>query len=92
VAVDHAHTLVALRARGVARQGSAGYALLSAVAGHQWRRWNVELSVDNLLDSAWTEAELIGPYRATRTGDATVGRLFTPGAPRTVLATIGVTL
>ena len=92
VAVDFAHTMVALRARGVARQGSAGYALLSAVAGHQWRRWNVEVSVDNLLDSAWTEAELIGPYRATRTGEAGLGRMFTPGAPRTVLATVGVTL
>ena len=92
VAIDHAQTMVALRARGVARQGSAGYALLSAVAGHQWRRWNLEVSIDNLLDSGWTEAELIGPYRATRTGEAMVGRMFTPGAPRTVMATVGVTL
>ncbi len=87
-----AQTTAALRVRSVGMHGDAGYTLLAAVLGRRWGRIDAELTAENLLNRAWNEADITAAYRSTRAGDATTGRMITPGAPRTVMATVGVRL
>ena len=88
----NAKAMAALRVRSVGMHGDAGYTLLAAVLGRRWGRIDAELTAENLLNRAWNEADVTAAYRSTRAGDAMTGRMITPGAPRTVMATVGVRL
>jgi hypothetical protein len=58
-----------------------GYAILDLKVNYTYRKWTFSLSVENLLDSNWNEAQFAGDYRITPTSDAGYGLTFTPGTP-----------
>jgi hypothetical protein len=92
-------TFVALRARGIGDRpanddGSLtadGYLLFDLVAAHKLGRFETGLTVMNLLDSKWREAQFAEESRVSPDAELREDVHFTPGAPLTALVTVGST-
>ena len=96
LALHTARALGSLRVRalGVRDTGdperpAPGYVLLDLVGRYRWQHLELTLTVDNLLDRAWREAQVASEVRRSRTVDATPDLLVSPGVPRTVMVTLG---
>ena len=91
VSVHDKRSFVSLRARGIAdRPGNddgsltaKGYLLLDLVAGKKLGKLDLELTIANLLDTQWREAQFAEESRVTPTGDVMEQMHFTPGLPLT---------
>lgn len=91
VSVHDKRSFVSLRARGIAdRPGNddgsltaKGYLLFDLVAGKQLGKLDLELTIANLLDTEWREAQFAEESRVTPTGDLVEQIHFTPGLPLT---------
>jgi TonB dependent receptor len=100
VTVSRDDSFAALRLRGIDSRpanddGSLraeGYALLDVVAEHQLGRTSIGLSITNLLNARWREAQFAEASRVTPTSGVVEDVHFTPGAPLTAMVTIGRTL
>jgi hypothetical protein len=93
VTATHNSTFVTLRAVGLQAQ-IAGIAhqssfIMSLIAGHRWRRFELDLQFENVLDTSYNELELPGSVRPSRVADAYDDILITPGAPLTGFVTLG---
>jgi hypothetical protein len=88
---------VALRARGIGDRpandhGSLtaeGYLLLDLIAEHRLRCWSVGLTINNLHDADWREAQFADVSRVSPTAVEREDVHVTPGMPMTALVTIG---
>jgi hypothetical protein len=91
VSIHDRRSFVSLRTRGIAdRPGNddgsltaTGYLLLDLVAGKQLGKLDLSLSISNLLDTKWREAQFAEASRVTPTADVVEQMHFTPGAPLT---------
>ncbi len=86
---------VALRARGIAdRPGNddgsltaEGYLIFDLVAGRTFGKLDLNLTINNVLDSAWREAQFADESAITPGGAVVEQMHFTPGIPLTATAT-----
>ncbi|MBC7977427.1 MAG: TonB-dependent receptor, partial [Myxococcales bacterium] len=86
---------VALRARGIAdRPGNddgsltaEGYLIFDLVAGRTFGKLDLNLTINNVLDSAWREAQFADESAITAGGAVVEQMHFTPGIPLTATAT-----
>jgi hypothetical protein len=62
------------------------------VAEHKVGRTSLGLTITNLLDADWREAQFAEASRVTPTAEVKEDLHFTPGAPLTAMVTIGRTL
>ncbi len=84
-------SFVSLRTRGIAdRAGNEdgsltakGYLLFDLIAGKKLGNFDLELTVANLLNTEWREAQFAEESRVTPTGDVMEQMHFTPGMPLT---------
>jgi outer membrane receptor protein involved in Fe transport len=90
-----------LRGRGIAdRPGNdddtltaKGYFIFDLVMGTQpCKRVSLDLTINNLLNSDWRDAQFAGTSAATPTSPAVEQMHFTPGIPLTATATAAITL
>lgn len=77
------------RATTDAQLQASGHTLLDLAAGHRWRVLDINLSVENLLDTGWRELQIARDVRTSRRVDITHDLLTTTGAPRTIMLTLG---
>ena len=99
VTAKRGQSFVALRGRGIAdRAGNAagtlvapGYLLFDLVAGTQLGGWGANLTVVNLANSAWCEAQFAESSRVTPTADIVEQMHCTPGVPLTAIAQLSRT-
>ncbi len=85
---------VSLRARGIGdRPGNddgsltaEGYLIFDLVAGRTFGKLDLNLTVNNLLDSDWREAQFADESRVTPTAQVVEQMHFTPGVP--LMATV----
>ncbi|MBK9035972.1 MAG: TonB-dependent receptor [Myxococcales bacterium] len=97
VTAHRGDSFVALRARGIGDRpanddGSLtaeGYLLLDVVAEHRVRCWSFGLTINNLLDRDWREAQFADESRVSATAAVVEDVHFTPGMPLTALVTVG---
>jgi outer membrane receptor protein involved in Fe transport len=91
---------IALRARGIAdRPGNdddtltaQGYLVFDLMAGRSFgKRVNLDVTINNLLNADWREAQFADESRVTPTADVVEQMHFTPGIPLTATATLAVT-
>jgi outer membrane receptor protein involved in Fe transport len=91
---------VALRARGIAdRPGNdddtltaKGYLIFDLMAGRNFgKHVNVNLTVNNLLNADWREAQFADSSRITPTAPIVEQMHFTPGIPLTATVTAAIT-
>jgi hypothetical protein len=100
VTVRRGTSFAALRFRGIGDRpanddGSLtaqGFGLVDVVAQHAFGATTVGLSVENLLDADWREAQLAEESRVAPTADLVEDVHFTPGAPLTALVTLSRSL
>jgi outer membrane receptor protein involved in Fe transport len=93
VSVHKGESGVSLRARGIDERpanddGSLmaeGYVLLDVVASHQVGRTKLTLTVNNLLDADWREAQFAESSRISPTAAEVEDVHFTPGMPLTAM-------
>jgi outer membrane receptor protein involved in Fe transport len=86
---------VSLRARGIAdRPGNddgtltaQGYLIFDLIAGHSFGKLDVNLTVNNLLDTDWREAQFADQSAVMPGGPVTEQMHFAPGIPLTATAT-----
>lgn len=98
VTVHRGAASASLRARGIDQRpanedGSLtadGYLLVDVVATYPLGRAALTLTVNNLLDATWREAQFAEVSRPTPAGDAREDVHFTPGMPLTALLTVGM--
>jgi hypothetical protein len=91
VSIHDKRSFVSLRARGIAdRPGNddgsltaKGYLLFDLVAGKKIGKLNLELTIANLLDTEWREAQFAEESRVTPTAEVVEQMHFTPGMPLT---------
>jgi hypothetical protein len=99
VSLSHGSSFVSLRGRGIGDRpanddgslDAEGYLLFDLVASHKIGRFETGLTVMNLLDSEWREAQFAEESRVTPDAMLREDVHFTPGAPLTALATLGAT-
>lgn len=99
ITVNRGPRFVSLRARGIAdRPGNddgsltaQGYLIFDLVAGIAFRKLNLNLTVNNLLNSDWREAQFADESRITPTGPLVEQMHFTPGIPLTATLTASYT-
>jgi outer membrane receptor protein involved in Fe transport len=90
-AVHDQRGFVSLRARGIAdRPGNddgsltaEGYLIFDLIAGRKLGRFDLELTVTNLLDSNWREAQFAETSRVSPAAPLVEQMHFTPGVPLT---------
>jgi outer membrane receptor protein involved in Fe transport len=95
VTVVHGPQFVSLRARGIGdRPGNddgsltaQGYLIFDLVAGRTFGKLDLDLTANNLFDSAWREAQFADESRITPTGEVVEQMHFTPGIPLTATVT-----
>jgi outer membrane receptor protein involved in Fe transport len=101
VAVHDRHGFVSLRARGIGdRPGNddgsltaEGYLVLDLIAGARLtRHFEIEVTVTNLLNAAWREAQFAEASRVSPTADVIEQMHFTPGLPLTATVKVSATL
>ena len=98
--VQGARGFVSLRLRGIdARPANddgslraEGYALMDLVAEHKVGKTSLGLTVTNLLDSSWREAQFAEESRSSPSSSVMEDVHFTPGSPMTAMVTLGRTL
>jgi len=86
---------VSLRARGIGdRPGNddgsltaEGYLIFDLIAGRRFGPLDVNLTVNNLLNSAWREAQFADASRVAPGGEVVEQMHFTPGIPLTATVT-----
>ncbi len=86
---------VSLRGRGISdRAGNEdgtltaeGYVVMDLVAGTRRGAWGFNLTVNNLLDTNWREAQFAEESRVSPTAELAEQMHFTPGIPLTATAT-----
>ena len=86
---------VSLRARGIAdRPGNddgsltaQGYLIFDLIAGRSFGKLDLNLTIGNLLDNDWREAQFAGASAVTAGGPVMEQMHFTPGIPLTATAT-----
>jgi len=91
VSIHDQRSFVSLRARGIAdRPGNddgsltaKGYLLLDLIAGKRLGKLDLSLTIANLLDTEWREAQFAEESRVTPTADVVEQMHFTPGMPLT---------
>ncbi len=69
---------------------TAPSSIVDIVAQRRWRSFLLGLTIENLFDAAWREAQLVSDVRVSRRVDATHQLLVAPGAPLTVMLTLGI--
>lgn len=93
VTVTHGMSFATLRGVGLEEQVGAtahqNTMIMSLVAGHRWRSFEVDVQLENVLDSSWNELALPGEVRPSRLADSFNDVLVTPGEPLTAFATLG---
>jgi outer membrane receptor protein involved in Fe transport len=90
------HSFVALRCRGIAdRPGNEdgsliaeGYVIFDLIAATRRGRWGINLTVQNLLDAEWREAQFAEASRVAPMAEVVEQMHFTPGIPLTVTAAV----
>lgn len=65
-----------------------GYFILDALAAYQWKKWEIRISAENLLDATWKEAQFDTESRLPGETDPVSEIHFTPGIPRFLKAGI----
>jgi TonB dependent receptor/TonB-dependent Receptor Plug Domain len=93
-------SFAALRARGIGDRPAndedtltaEGYLLLDLVAGYRLDPFELGVSITNLLDASWREAQFAEESRVAPEADLREDVHFTPGAPLSALVTVGATL
>jgi outer membrane receptor protein involved in Fe transport len=99
VTVVDGDQFVALRARGIAdRPGNdsgtltaEGYLIFDLMAGRNFgKHVNVNLTINNLLNSDWREAQFADSSRITPTSNIVEQMHFTPGIPLTATLTAAI--
>ncbi len=68
---------------------AAGYTLVDAIARRRWRSFELGVAIENLLDARWDEVQRAGDVRASRRVEPSRDLLVSPGAPLTVMVTLG---
>jgi outer membrane receptor protein involved in Fe transport len=90
--VTHGGSFITLRGVGLQAQiGESDHQhalIMSLVAGHRWRSFELDLQLDNVLNASYNELALPGQVRPSRVADPLTDVLVTPGAPLTAFATI----
>jgi outer membrane receptor protein involved in Fe transport len=89
VTVVHGPEFVSLRARGIGdRPGNddgsltaEGYLIFDLIAGRTIGKLDLELTVNNLLNADWREAQFADESRVTPTAPVVEQMHFTPGIP-----------
>lgn len=92
-------SMIALRARGVGDRPAnddntltaEGFLILDVIASHRHGPWRLGLSVNNLLDAEWREAQFGEESRLLGEQEAVEDVHFTPGTPLMVLGTVEYT-
>jgi hypothetical protein len=87
-------SFVALRGRGIAdRPGNddgtlvaEGYLIFDLIAGAQRGSWGMTLTVQNLTNASWREAQFAEASRVSPLADVVEQMHFTPGMPLTTTA------
>lgn len=100
VTIENSRSFASLRLRGIDSRpanddGSLraeGFALLDVVAEHKIGRTSIGITIINLLNSKWREAQFAEESRVTPSAEVVEDVHFTPGAPLTAMVTIGRTL
>ena len=99
-ATVHGQTgFVAVRARGIGdRPGNddgsltaQGYLIFDVIAGQQLGSVELNLTINNALDTAWREAQFAEASRVTPTGELVEQMHYTPGMPLTATMTAAYT-
>lgn len=88
-------SFISLRGRGISdRAGNEdgtltaeGYMLFDVVAGTRRGAWGLNLTINNVLDTEWREAQFAEESRVSPTADLAEQMHFTPGIPLTATAT-----
>ena len=75
--------------RGGSTSTAEGYLLFDVVAAHQLACWSFGLTINNLLDSDWREAQFADVSRVSPTAAEREDVHVTPGMPLTALVTVG---
>jgi hypothetical protein len=99
VTVVDGNNYVSLRTRGIAdRPGNddntltaKGYVLFDLMAGTSIDKWSFNLTLNNLLNTSWREAQFADTSAITPTSPAVEQMHFTPGIPLTATATVAYT-
>lgn len=100
VTLSHGSSFVSLRTRGIGDRPAnedgtltaEGYLLFDVVASHKIGAFDLGVTVMNLLDAKWREAQFAEESRVTADAELREDVHFTPGAPLTALVTLGATL
>jgi outer membrane receptor protein involved in Fe transport len=96
VAFHKGPAMISLRARGLGARPAndantltaEGYLIFDLVASYRLgRRWGIALTIDNLLDSAWREAQFAETTRLSSEPAPVEDVSFTPGTPFVTLVT-----
>lgn len=95
VTLLHGPAYVSLRARGIAdRPGNdsgtltaQGYLIFDLIAGRTFGKLDLNLTINNLLDSDWREAQFADTSAVVPGGPAVEQMHFTPGIPLTATVT-----
>jgi len=90
---------ISLRARGIGNRpgnddGSLtakGYLIFDLIAGRKLGKLDLNLTVNNVLNANWREAQFADESRVTPTADVVEQMHFTPGIPLTATATAAYT-
>jgi len=97
--VHDAHGFISLRARGIGdRPGNdtgtlvaRGYLVWDLVMGRSFGKLAANLTINNLFDADWREAQFADSSRVSARADAVEQMHFTPGVPLTATATLAYT-
>lgn len=58
-----------------------GYMVFDYKLNYEYKRWIFGISVENLFNTEWNEAQFAGDYRISPTEEPEYGLTFTPGTP-----------
>ncbi len=96
VAVHRGVSFASLRVRALGARATAdpalpttGYTVVDVLAGRRWRMFELRLTIENLFDTAWREAQFAGDVQSSRRLERVRDLLVTPGVPLTALVTLG---
>jgi hypothetical protein len=95
----HKKSFISLRGRGISdRPGNEdgslvaeGYLVMDLVAGTQRGAWGMNLTINNLTNTNWREAQFAEESRVSPTADVMEQMHFTPGIPLTATAQVSYT-
>lgn len=65
-----------------------GYTIFDLKLNYSYNKWTFGISIENLFDSEWNEAQFAGDYRITPVSEPEYGLTYTPGIPFFVKAGI----